>query len=403
MNKHDMAIAALALALCLLLAGCGGQGALPVSSDAPGETAQNGEAKEPPAEEPGGTRAGEAGQPQENDGPQNTEAENPQENGAPRSAETKEAPRSGEAKRWQAVTIDAAGFGISDKPVGDPALYGGGASLPLGKLMACALSADGAAGEDLSDELWRRFLEDPDTVLAYLILMGDQWDAYWECPAAEELCRIIACADGAWYNSVEFGEALAACRQRYPAGRRAELLNLLEEEHAASLERNGWQGAEPEHAPPREVPLEDRRVISVDLADYGLTRTLEDPRFEYIFNHTETVPLDQLIVFDLWGDALTEGSSEELRSRFLEDPDTVLAFLALMGNQRVGYWDRPPAANVVCRHIASADAAWHGGTEEFAQVLADCRTAYPAGRIAELLDVLAQEHAASMARNHPTA
>ena len=399
MKKNAMAVTALALALCLLLAGCGGQGTLPVSPDAPGETAQNGEAKEPPAEEPGGTRGGEAEQPQENDGPQNTEAENPQENAAARSAETKKA----ETKKWQAVTIDAAGFGIPDKPIGDPAIYGGGASLPLGKLMACALSADGAAGEDLSDELWRRFLEDPDTVLAYLILMGDQWDAYWECPAAEELCRIIACADGAWYNSVEFGEALAACRQRYPAGRRAELLNLLEEEHAASLERNGWQGAEPEHAPPREVPLEDRRAVSVDLADYGLTRTLEDPRFEYIFNHTETVPLDQLIVFDLWGDALTEGSSEELRSRFLEDPDTVLAFLALMGDQitTLPGWEPRATAELVCRRIASADAAWHGGSEEFAGTLAACRAAYPDGRVSGLLDVIEQEHAASMEWNHP--
>ena len=108
MKKNAMAVTALALALCLLLAGCGGQGTLPVSPDAPGETAQNGEAKEPPAEEPGGTRGGEAEQPQENDGPQNTEAENPQENAAARSAETKKA----ETKKWQAVTIDAAGFGI---------------------------------------------------------------------------------------------------------------------------------------------------------------------------------------------------------------------------------------------------------------------------------------------------
>ena len=127
---------------------------------------------------------------------------------------------------------------------------------------------------------------------------------------------------------------------------------------------------------------------------------MNDERFEYIFNHTNTVPLDQLIVFDLWGDALTEGSSEELRSRFLEAPDTVLAYLVLMGDQRVDYWDQPLAADVICRSIATADAAWHGGSEEFAATMASCRERYPSGRIAELLDVMEQEHAASMERNH---
>lgn len=428
-----MGAAALALALCLLLAACGGQGALPVSPDAPPETpAQSSEAdgtSPAPPEQPKASGPEEAPPPEEEDpeklvkpekpekeetpaAPQNTEAEDPQENTAARSTETKEpqenaAVRSTETKKWQAVTISAADFGVTENPIGDPGVLDGIASLSLGKLIACSLASDGAAAEGLNDELWRRFLEDPDTVLAYLALMGDQQDAYWACPAAEELCRTIASADGAWYNSAEYAEAFAACRERYPAGRIAELLDVMEREHAASLERNGWQGAKPEplkeNTAPRSGEAKKWQAVSIRLEDYGLTQTLEDPRFEYLFNHTDTVPLDQLIVFDLWGDALTEGSGEELRSRFLEDPDTVLAFLALMGNQRVGYWDRPPAANVVCRHIASADAAWHGGTEEFAQVLADCRTAYPAGRIAELLDVLAQEHAASMARNHPTA
>lgn len=390
MNKNAGRAAALALALCLLFAACGGQGALPVSQEPPeGEAAQSARAKGPTPDF--APQDGEAERPKEDTAAQNMEAEWPQGSSAA---------RSGETKRWQAVTIDAADFGIPDRPIGDPALYGGAASLPLGKLIACSLSSDGAAGEDLSDELWRRFLEDPDTVLAYLALMGDQLDDYWERPAAEVVCRSIASADGAWYNSIEFGEALAACRKVDLTGRRAELLDTLEQEHAASIERNGFQGVEPEHAPPREIPLEDRRIVSTDLADYGLVRTLEDPRFEYIFNHTEAVPLDQLIVFDLWGDALTEGSSEELRSRFLEAPDTVLAYLVLMGDQRVDYWDQPLAADKICMSIADADAAWHGGSEEFARTLAACRERYPTGRITELLDVLEREHAASMERNH---
>lgn len=177
----------------------------------------------------------------------------------------------------------------------------------------------------------------------------------------------------------------------------------------------GGQGASPSEAPPEDLPPEETapvpsgfpeleetewEAVSIDLESFGISQTLNDERFEYIFNHTNTVPLDQLIVFDLWGDALTEGSSEELRSRFLEAPDTVLAYLVLMGDQRVDYWDQPLAADVICRSIATADAAWHGGSEEFAQTLAACRERYPSGRIAELLDVMEQEHAASMERNH---
>ena len=177
----------------------------------------------------------------------------------------------------------------------------------------------------------------------------------------------------------------------------------------------GGQGASPSEAPPEDLPPEETapvpsgfpeleetewEAVSIDLESFGISQTLNDERFEYIFNHTNTVPLDQLIVFDLWGDALTEGSSEELRSRFLEAPDTVLAYLVLMGDQRVDYWDQPLAADKVCNSIATADAAWHGGSEEFAQTLAACRERYSSGRVAELLDVLEREHAASLERNH---
>ena len=177
----------------------------------------------------------------------------------------------------------------------------------------------------------------------------------------------------------------------------------------------GGQGASPSEAPPEDLPPEETapvpsgfpeleetewEAVSIDLESFGISQTLNDERFEYIFNHTNTVPLDQLIVFDLWGDALTEGSSEELRSRFLEAPDTVLAYLVLMGDQRVDYWDQPLAADVICMSIASADAAWHGGSEEFAATMAACRERYSSGRVAELLDVMEREHAASMERNH---
>ena len=200
MKTNVTGIPALALALCLLLAACGGQGASP--SEAPPEDL-------PPEETA------------------------PVPSGFPELEETE----------WEAVSIDAEDYGIVQDPIGDPAVYGGAASLSLGKLIACSLSSDGAAAENLSDELRKRFLEAPNTLLAYLVLMGDQRMDYWDQPLASEvICRHIASADAAWYEgSEEFARTLSSCRERYPSGRIAELLDVMEQEHAASMERNHGQ------------------------------------------------------------------------------------------------------------------------------------------------------------------
>nr|WP_326212300.1 hypothetical protein [uncultured Oscillibacter sp.] len=200
MKMNVTGIPALALALCLLLAACGGQGASP--SEAPPEDL-------PPEETA------------------------PVPSGFPELEETE----------WEAVSIDAEDYGIVQDPIGDPAVYGGAASLSLGKLIACSLSSDGAAAENLSDELRKRFLEAPHTLLAYLVLMGDQRMDYWDQPLASEvICRHIASADAAWYEgSEEFARTLSSCRERYPSGRVAELLDVMEQEHAASMERNHGQ------------------------------------------------------------------------------------------------------------------------------------------------------------------
>ena len=200
MKTNVTGIPALALALCLLLAACGGQGASP--SEAPPEDL--------PPEETAPVRSG-----------------------FPELEETE----------WEAVSIDAEDYGIVQDPIGDPAVYGGAASLSLGKLIACSLSSDGAAAENLSDELRKRFLEAPHTLLAYLVLMGDQRMDYWDQPLASEvICRHIASADAAWYEgSEEFARTLSSCRERYPSGRIAELLDVMEQEHAASMERNHGQ------------------------------------------------------------------------------------------------------------------------------------------------------------------
>ena len=113
-----------------------------------------------------------------------------------------------------------------------------------------------------------------------------------------------------------------------------------------------------------------------------------------------TVPLDQLIAFDLAADALSEGSSDEIYRRFMEAPNTVLNYLALMGTQtveRTGYGE-VCAAEMVCRGIASADVSWHGTTDEFDQIVSAYKGYYPEGRIADLLTIMEEEHLAALER-----
>ena len=68
-------------------------------------------------------------------------------------------------------------------------------------------------------------------MLAYLTLMGDQRMDYWDQLLASE----VIC------NHIPFAGTLAACRERYPSGRIAGLLDVMEQEHAASIERKRWQ------------------------------------------------------------------------------------------------------------------------------------------------------------------
>ena len=113
----------------------------------------------------------------------------------------------------------------------------------------------------------------------------------------------------------------------------------------------------------------------------------------------DTVSLDRLIAFALVADGgPSEGACEELRSRFLESPHTVLAYLMLMGEQTMADGQTQTAA-FLCEQIASADAAWHDGSEEFAKVMETCKAEYPDGPAAELLSKMEAAHEASLERN----
>lgn len=119
----------------------------------------------------------------------------------------------------------------------------------------------------------------------------------------------------------------------------------------------------------------------------------------YVMAHRDTVALDRLIAFTLTADGgPSEGACEELRSRFLESPHTVLAYLVLMGEQTMAD-GQTQAAAFLCEQIASADAAWHDGSEEFAQVMESCKADYPEGPAAELLSKMETAHEASLERN----
>lgn len=121
-----------------------------------------------------------------------------------------------------------------------------------------------------------------------------------------------------------------------------------------------------------ELAKTDWTAVSTDEETFHLNSGSAD--FTYVMEHTDTVALDRLIAFTLAADGgPSEGACEELRSRFLESPHTVLAYLVLMGDQPVSSDDSTPAAEFICGQIASADAAWHDGSEEFAQVMKSCK------------------------------
>ena len=83
-----------------------------------------------------------------------------------------------------------------------------------------------------------------------------------------------------------------------------------------------------------ELEETDWEALSTDAAAFGLSGGPDDPNFEYIFSHMDTVPLDQLVAFTLTADgAYSEGATDELYHRFLEAPHKVMAYLVLLDGQ----------------------------------------------------------------------
>ena len=100
------------------------------------------------------------------------------------------------------------------------------------------------------------------------------------------------------------------------------------------------------------------QAVASELAKTDWTAVSTDTNSDdaaYVMAHTDTVALDRLIAFTLTADGgPSEGACEELRSRFLESPHTVLAYLVLMGDQTVSspLWNE---INKVCRQKRDFD------------------------------------------------
>ena len=112
---------------------------------------------------------------------------------------------------------------------------------PLDKLMAYYLGSDGAYAEGSSEELYRRFLEAPNTVLTYIALFGDDVATNRhpdDIPARVIICRAIACADVFWHDITDsFSTILEQLDEVYPSGSIADVLVYLKYEYDAAIER----------------------------------------------------------------------------------------------------------------------------------------------------------------------
>lgn len=115
-------------------------------------------------------------------------------------------------------------------------------------------------------------------------------------------------------------------------------------------------------------------TVTTDPSAYGITyQELED---------LSGMPLDQLTAYCLGADGVYgENGFDQLYHRFLEAPDTVLSYLALI--------DSREERELLCTHLASADVSWYGGTEAFGAILD--RLAGESGTSGELAELIQTE------------
>lgn len=140
------------------------------------------------------------------------------------------------------------------------------------------------------------------------------------------------------------------------------------------------------------------QAVSIALEDFGIV--YED---DAVLTKLGDYPLDKLCAYYLGSDgAYAEGSGNELYRRFMDAPNTVLNYLALIGEQTVPISNdgtTESAQTLLCRDIAGADVVWYGNTEEFSQIIKQYQKIYTTGKVPDVLACLQKEHDASVERN----
>ena len=141
--------------------------------------------------------------------------------------------------------------------------------LSLEALGAYYLHTDGAMSENSGDELYRRFMNDPDAFLNYLSRLGNQSAATDNDTAATMICREISSANVFWYDMApEFSAVLKECQKRYPFGQISALLNVLQSAYDEAVE-NAKSIANP---PTAETNAENDNVTEPDNSEFVRVR-----------------------------------------------------------------------------------------------------------------------------------
>lgn len=148
---------------------------------------------------------------------------------------------------WDGVSVIPEDLGMENS-LDNPAffeVFNNTKEAPLNKLIAFCLIADGLS-EGACDELYRRFIEDPNTVLNFLSFLETQTyplTGMGEVSIAEFICKQIAFTDVVWHGSTTvFDNIITKYRNYYPMGRIDELLDILEREHNSAIEINPSNG-----------------------------------------------------------------------------------------------------------------------------------------------------------------
>ena len=140
-----------------------------------------------------------------------------------------------EQTEWYAVSVDPADYGIT------PEMRSGAdmpnfAALRLCELCAYYLTVDGAGAEGSSAELYDRFVEAPNTVLNYMVMIGDQSARKGAEASVNLLCRSIASTDIHQHEAQAVPAVLKEFKEYYPNGRVSDVLKVLEREYNAIQE-----------------------------------------------------------------------------------------------------------------------------------------------------------------------